>query len=337
MEKQSLPRPPIELLDLATGYQKSKTLFALVEFALPTLLAQKPLSLAEIAPLLQVHPIAADRFLNACVALNLLERIDGAFRNTWLSERFLVKGRPAYLGDQFTNYDRTSYPLWTDLTRKIREWQPGENDDETPQEADQGETSMSAQHNLSLLVGHALGESYDFSSYRKMLDLGGGTGGMSLGICGLHDELRSTIFDLPNIVEVARKLVRESGLTSRIEAQAGNFKEDELPTGFDVALLANLLSVASEETNRHLLQKIYERLPDGGACIISGWILDNNRTGPLIPVLFCLEDINWQAPDVERSAATYEAWLREAGFVEIEREMYCPPTSMIVGRKRESN
>ena len=337
MEKQSLPRPPIELLELAAGYQKSKTLFALIEFALPTQLAQKSLPLAEIARLLRVHPIAADRFLNACVALNLLERIEGSFRNTALSERFLVKGKPTYLGDQFTKYDQTSYPLWSNLTRKLREWQPGETNDEVPQKADQGEASMSAQHNLSLLVGHALGESYDFSLHRRMLDLGGGTGAMSLGICGLHDELRSTVFDLPNIIGVARDFISQSGFTDRIETQIGNFKEDELPHNFDVALLANLLSVASEETNRHLLRRIYERLPDGGACIISGWILDDNRTGPLIPVLFCLEDINWQAPDVERSAATYEAWLVEAGFVETERKMYCPPTSMIVGRRRGSN
>ena len=50
-------------------------------------------------------------------------------------------------------------------------------------------------------------------------------------------------------------------------------------------------------------------------------------------MLFCLEDINWEAPDVERSAATYEVWLADAGFSEIERRVYCPPTSMIVGRK----
>lgn len=55
---------------------------------------------------------------------------------------------------------------------------------------------------------------------------------------------------------------------------------------------------------------------------------------PLIPVLFCLEDINRGAPDVERSASTYQRWLGEAGFVEIKHEVYCPPTSMIVGRKR---
>ncbi|MCA1602373.1 MAG: hypothetical protein LC742_09190 [Acidobacteria bacterium] len=162
------------------------------------------------------------------------------------------------------------------------------------------------------------------------------TGGMSLGVCGRHGQLHSIVLDLPEIVEVAREFVRASGFGDRIEVRAGNFKEDQLPTGFDVALLANLLSVASEETNRELLRRLYERLPDGGAVILSGWILDDNRTGPLIPVLFCLEDINWQAPDVERSAATYEAWLAEAGFVEIMREMYYPPTSMIVGRKRAS-
>lgn len=334
MEKQSLPRPPLELLDLATGYQRSKTLFALVEFALPTLLARGSLPLEEIARLLRIHPLAADRFLNACAALGLLDRVNGEFRNTALSERFLVQGKPTYLGDQFLKYDRTSYPSWTNLTHRLREWRPGATDDEIPQKADQDQASMSAQHNLSLLVGHALGEAYDFSRHRKMLDLGGGTGAMSLGICSLHSGLRAIVFELPAIAEVAREFVGGSGLSDRIEVQAGNFKEDELPAGFDVALLANLLSVASEETNRELLSKLYERLPGGGTVILSGWILDDGRTSPLIPVLFCLEDINWQAPDVERSASTYERWLAAAGFVEIEREMYCPPTSMITGRKR---
>lgn len=333
MGKESLPRPPIELLELATGYQRAKTLFALVEFAVPTLLDGRSLPLAEIARTLRIHPVAADRFLNACVALGLLERDGDEFRNTTLAETFLVKGKPPYLGDQFIKYDRSSYPLWADLARRLQEWQPGESDDETPQPTDHGEASMSAQHNLSLLVGHALGKAYDFSLHRRTLDLGGGTGAMSIGICQRHSELRAIIFDLPDITQIARRFVSESGLADRIEVQAGNFKEDALPEGFDVALLANLLSVAGEETNRKLLREIYERLPDGGAIILSGWILDDGRTSPLIPVLFCLEDISWGAPDVERSAATYERWLAEAGFTEIRREMYCPPTSLIVGRK----
>ncbi len=334
MEQQSLPRPPLELLDLATGYQRSKTLFALVEFGLPTLLARRSLPLEDIARELQIHPLATDRFLNACIALNLLQRDGEKFCNSSLSETFLVQGRPTYLGDLFLQYDQTSYSLWTDLVPKLRAWQPGSTDDEMPQKSGQNEAYVGAQHNFSLLIGRALGEAFDFSQYRKMLDLGAGTGAMSIAICELYEELRASIFDLPAISHVARKFVRESLLLERIEVSAGNFKEDKLPAGFDVVLLANLLSADSEETNRELLHKLYELLPEGGACILSGWILDDNRTGPLIPVLFCMEDIIWQAPDVERSAATYLKWLNEAGFVEIKREMYSPPTSMIVGWKR---
>jgi len=183
MENESLPHPPVELLDLATGYQRSKTLFALVEFGLPTLLAGQTLSLDQIARSLGIHQIAADRFLNACVALRLLDRAGTNFSNTVLSETFLVKGKTAYLGDQLRKYDQASYPNWTDLPNKLRNWLPGATDNAPPPPADQGQASMSAQDNLSLLVGHALGQAYDFSIHQKLLDLGGGTGAMSLGIC----------------------------------------------------------------------------------------------------------------------------------------------------------
>lgn len=337
MENQTLPlpRPPLELLELANAYQRSKILFALIEFSLPTLLAQRPMKLEEIAGALKVHELAADSFLNACVALGLLERERDEYRNSTLAAEFLVRGKPCYLGDQFSSYDRTSYPLWAGLVRNMRRWQPGATDAELPPEDDQGEAGMRGRHNLSLLVGQALGEAFDFSPFSRMLDLGGGTGAMSLSICERHAKLRSVIFDLPQVARVAREYINERGMANRVEVLTGNFKVDELPFDFDVALLANLLSVASEETNRRLFERIYDRLPDGGAIIISGYILDDGRTGPLIPVLFCLQDINWQAPDVERDISTYRGWLEAAGFVDVEHQTYCPPTSLLVGRKKK--
>ncbi|MDQ3920500.1 MAG: acetylserotonin O-methyltransferase, partial [Acidobacteriota bacterium] len=282
---------------------------------------------------ISLHPVAADRFFNACVALGLLRREGGEVRNAQLSARFLVKGEPTYLGDFFLKYDHASYPRWDDLVHRLRAWRPGATDDEPPPAADQGEAGMRARHNYSLLVAHALGKSYDFSRHRVMLDLGGGTGAYSISLCRSHESLRAVVFDLPPVARLAREYVTESDVSPRVEVRAGDFKKDALPAGFDVALLADLLSVASEETNRALLREIYGRLPGGGAVIVSGWILDDVRTSPLVPVLFCLEDINWRAPDVERSASTYAGWLAEAGFVEIEHKTYCPPTSMIVGRK----
>ncbi len=333
MSDESYPVPPIELLELATGYQRSKTLFTLVAFEVPTLLAHRSLPLSDIAAAIKLHPIAADRFLNACVALNLLERVGGEFRNTALSERFLMKGKPTYLGDQCCHYDKDSYPLWTTLASNLRSWHPGSAVHDIPDSTDEGNESMKAQHNLSLMVGRALGQAFDFSRHRTLLDLGGGTAAMSIGICQVNPLIGSIVVDLPGITEIAQTFVDSANLGSRISVLPGNFKEDVLPEGFDIALLANLLSVASEETNRRLFRSIYHLLPPGGVCIISGWILDDSRTSPLIPVLFCLEDIGWQAPDVERTESTYKRWLEEAGFTTVERSLYCPPTSMLVARK----
>ncbi|HEX4946981.1 MAG TPA: methyltransferase [Blastocatellia bacterium] len=334
--KAPQPEPsPRALLDLATAYQQSKVLFALVEFGLPTMLASAPHSTAEVAEQLHLHPRAADRLLHAGVALGLLQKEAGLFCNAPLAAEFLVQNKESYLGDQLLGYDRVSYPLWSDLTAKLRDWQPAATDNEVPQEEDQGAEALSAMHNLAVLTGRALGQAYDFSPHRLMLDLGGGTGAMSIGICQQHPHLRAQVYDLPHIVDTAQEFIAAAGLRERIATVAGNFKEDKLPDGYDVVLLANFLSVASEETNRALLRQLYEQLPDGGAVILSGWILADTRTSPLISVLFCLEDINWGAPDVERSAATYEEWLRAAGFVDIHGATYYAPTSMIVGRKRE--
>ncbi len=326
--------PPPELLDLATGYQRSQTLFALVALGVPTLLAPRPMGLGSLSEAMGVDRLAADRFLNACVALGLLTRDGVSFANTPLSERFLSRGSPSYIGDQFARYAATSYPLWSDLAGRLRAWVPGATDADEPEDDDQGAASMRAQHTFSLLVGRALGRAFDFRSHRLLLDLGGGSGAMAIGACEENPSLRAVLLDLPQIAPVAEEMIARAGLAERVRVTAGDFKRDPLPEGFDVALLANLLSVSSEATNRELLARIYDALPSGGAVILSGWVLDDARTSPVVPVLFCLEDINRRAPDVERTGAVYAAWLRDAGFVHVTRGMYCPPTSMIVGYKR---
>lgn len=334
MTSASLRQPPLELLDLATGYQRAKILFLLVEFDLSTLLSGRRLTAEQIAHSLGMDVRAAESFLNACVALNLLELIDGAYRNSQLAETFLVAGKSTYLGDEFARYDRKSYPMWIDMSERLRQWRPGAGDDKIPDQVDQGPFGVRARHNLSMLVGNALADAYDFSRHNEMLDLGGGTGAISISVCKAHNRLTSTIVDLPPVAEVAREFVSDEGLSDRIKVLAGNFKKDDLTSGFDVALLANLLSVASEETNIRLFKRIYDRLPKRGAIILCGYILDDARVSPLIPVLFCLQDIGAQVPDVERDFATYSDWLKAAGFADLERKMFASPSSMIIAHKR---
>ncbi|HEX8637633.1 MAG TPA: methyltransferase [Pyrinomonadaceae bacterium] len=321
------------LLDLAIGYQKAKVLFTFAELGVADVLREKPLPAKAVAQTAKINPLAMERFLNACVSVGLLEKSNESYRNSVLSEQFLRRDAEFYLGGQINRYDDRSYPMWADLTEHLKNWEDGDSERSTPESDDQGAEAMAEQHNLSLLHGHALAKAFDFAKYKKVLDLGGGTGAMSIGLCKHYENLRSIVFDLPENVETAREFIEKSNLSNRIEAVGGDFQKDELPDSFDVALLANFMSVAEENVNKKLLADIFKKLPSGGACILSGLIMDDSRLAPLAAVLFCLEDICWNAPDVERSESVYTKWLREAGFQNIECRNYLEPTKMLFGFK----
>ena len=333
MKKQSKIETPDELLELAIGYQKSQVLFSFVELEIPKILAEKNLSAKELAEKLSIDAIAMERFLNASVVVGLLERENGIYKNTSLAEYFFDNDSEFYLGGQIKRYKTRSYPLWENLTEKLKSWKHGKTKNETPDEEDQGADSMAEQHNLALLHGISLAKAFDFSKYKKVLDIGGGTGAMSIGLCRTFSELEATVFDLPENTTVAREFIEKTGLQNRIKVVGGDFRESSLPDNFDFALLANFMSVAQAEANKKLLARIYEKLPAGGACLLSGWIIDDTHLAPEISVLFCLEDICWGAPDVERSQKTYSNWLAEAGFVNIRCETYLYPTKMLYGFK----
>lgn len=326
------PSSPTTLVALATGYQRSKVLFALIALRVPTLLAESPRSLGEIAQELGADPLAAGRFLNAAVALGLLVREGDAYGNAPDSQRFLVCGSPTYLGDFFARYDRASGSnVWARFPESLRSWRPGASIVST--EGIPVGAEVDGQHRLSLLAGEALAEALDFSAQRRLLDLGGGTGAMSIALCRRYPELRAIVLDLRRMAEIARVYVRESGLTDTIEVREGDLVAGPLPGGCDLVLLANVLSMLSAETSKALLGRIYECLQPDGRIVLSGSMLDVGETGPLSGLLFCLEDIALSAPDVERSWASYADWLQRAGFERVEHRKYFDSMDVVVGSK----
>lgn len=323
------------LLDLMAAYQKSQVLFSFVELEISDALDGKTLTARELAQMKNVHPLAMERFLNAAVVAGLLEREKDGYQNSETSESFLIRNREFYLGGQVERHRKRSAPVWAKLTEKLKDWKYGEQEQEeaTPDSDDQGAEAMTEQHNLALLHGYELGKAFDFSKHRKILDLGGGTGASSIALCRSYPHLESIVFDLPENIETAEKIVEKANLSDRITLIGGDFKKDYLPEDFDAVLLANFMAVADAEENKQLLKKLYEKLPAGGVCILSGWIIDDSHLAPPISVLFCLEDVCWNAPDVERSERVYTDWLEEAGFSDIKCETYLSPTKLLYGTK----
>jgi len=322
-----------ELLELMAAYQKSRVLFTFVELKIPEILNKEKLTATQVAKIKKIHPLAMERFLNACVSVGLLKKEKDDYSNARLTESFLVKDEKFYLGGQVERHRKRSSPVWSKLTTRLKKWEYGDDEKTSPETEDQGSRAMAEQHNLALLHGFELAKAFDFSRYKRILDLGGGTAAASIALCKSYPKLESITFDLPENVEIAEESVRKENLSTRISVIGGDFKKDALPDGFDAVLLANFMSVADAGANQKLLKKIYRKLPRRGACILSGWIIDDSHLAPQTSILFCLEDICWNAPDVERSEKVYTEWMKKAGFSKIKCETYLEPTKILYGIK----
>jgi SAM-dependent methyltransferase len=179
---------------------------------------------------------------------------------------------------------------------------------------------QSNNHGWRLQFGEELGRRYDFSRHRHFLDIGGGSGGWCIGLRRRYPDLRCTVFDLPEVGELALQSIRESGNEGEITYVAGSFFSDPLPSGADVALLANVLHNWTPEDDRVILGKVHDALAPGGTLLVHEYFFADDWTGLMEAVFEAFVLLGpegksgWQP-----SYAEMETLLTEAGFTDLER------------------
>jgi acetylserotonin N-methyltransferase len=170
---------------------------------------------------------------------------------------------------------------------------------------------LAGMHGRGLLASPAVVASFDLSRFRRLVDLGGGTGHLALAAVDRYPQLRAAVFDLPEVGSVTRDYVG-----GRVEVLEGDFFTDRLPQA-DLYALGQILHDWTEEKIQMLLAKVFEALPSGGALLISEKLLDDDKTGPLhvvmqsLNMLVCTEGR-------ERTLMEYTSLLRRAGFSSVE-------------------
>jgi hypothetical protein len=121
-----------------------------------------------------------------------------------------------------------------------------------------------------------------------MLDIGGASGTYTIAFLRKNKEMRATIFDLEPVIPLARKRIETEGLSNRVSFVAGDFYKDNLPTGYDLALLSAMIHQNSNDENLALYRKIFNALESGGTILIRDHIMDESRAKPSAGALFAL-------------------------------------------------
>jgi acetylserotonin N-methyltransferase len=312
------PRPILGLID---AFRTSKVMFTAVSLGIFDRLEESPAGAAALAAEKACHPDALERLLNACVALGLLAQDGDQYRNEPAASQYLRLKSPDTLTGYILFSDRVLYRLWGNLEDAVREgthrWAQtfgGRSGvfEELFSTEEAMRTFVAGMHGMGLVASPAVVAAFDLSRFTHLCDLGGATGHLAIEACRRYPGLRATVFDLPAVVPQAEEYAARAGLSNRVEVRAGDFFTDDLPPA-DLYAVGRILHDWTEAKILALLRKIYAALPAGGAVLVAERLLYPFKDGPLAANLQSLNMLVVMEGK-ERTAAEYEALLRDAGF-----------------------
>jgi O-methyltransferase domain/Dimerisation domain len=331
---------PAPVVNLIYAYRQSKTMFVAVSLGVFDRLEKGAAGAATLARELGLDTDALERLLDACVGLRLLEKQGSHYSNSAVAKTYLTRSSPDTLAGYILYSDRALYPLWGNLEAAVREgtnrWQQTLGGDASIFEhffrtEEARRDFLSGMNGFGRLSSPVVVGAFDLGRFRRLVDLGGGTGHLALAACARYAQLEAAIFDLPAALASAREYVGRSEDADRCALIAGDFFVDPLPDA-DIFALGRILHDWSVDKIRVLLAKILKRLPVGGALLIAEKLLDDNKSGPMpalmqsLSMLVCTEG-------KERTLAEYAALLREAGFGRIEGKVTGAPLDAVLAWK----
>jgi len=315
------------IVRLASGFMAAKHLFAASELGLFEALADAPADLDALASRTGLTRRAARISADAMVALGILEREGDLYRNGPAADGFLAGKAGSDLRPLLRFWNRISYPAWVDFAEALARGPVQE-----VFELDEEEQAIVTAGIEAALAGpaNALGQVVDFSSSRRLLDVGGGTGSWSIATARRYPHLKGTIVELPVVAALAEQRVAGAGLADRLAVVAVDAMADDLPEGHDTVLVANLVHYWSPDTNAALLRRVRAAVQPGAKLLLADFWTDPTHTEPVHAALMAGEfAAHLRAGDVY-SVDEVRDWLPAAGWCFVEHRPLTGPQSLIL-------
>jgi len=320
---------------LEDGAIRAQALAFCLRIGLFDRLDREPLSIQEMASEFGLSPRVLPAICSFLASQQLIELRGGRFHNTAAASAFLVRASDRYAGGRgllFAGYYDAIKHLPEALATGMP-WTPeGQHDmfaSFGPEEQRWFADGMfsNAIHGARWLLGQV-----DFSPFRRLLDVGGNTGGYALTILEHHPRLQATIFDLEPVGKLARQRARAAALESRLEFVAGSFFTDDLPPGHDVVLLSSILHDWADADCAEILARCHRALGPGGMIVVTEPMLAEDATGPDHPSASGLTMALLGGEN--RTRARIAGMLEAAGFGDCWRSPLGPQNSVVTGRRR---
>lgn len=330
-------RGPGEILQLTMAFYGSRALISAVELDIFTLLAEKPMTTGELCDRAGIHSRGASDFLDALVALGLLERDgDGVYSNGPTADRYLDRRKPEYVGGYTRLADTKLLPVWTRLTDALR---TGEKQVPSQggffggyQDPEAARNFLGAMDAVNSGVGRSLSGALNWQEYESFVDLGGARGNLAAHLRKAHPHLDATCFDLPQMEPFFHEHMKVLGTVDQVRFTAGDFFEDVLPRA-DVFVVGHILHYFGLRQREDLLARIFGALNPGGVVLVYDRMIDNDRRGAPLSLLGSLNMLLTSTDGREYTPTECTQWLSGAGYTDLRTTAVSRPDTLVIGHK----
>lgn len=330
---------PSKIMQLGSSFMASKTLLSAIELGLFTELAKGPLSLDTLSSRLQLHRRGARDFVDALVALGMLNRTGAKYANTPETALFLDRNKPSYVGGILEMANARLYPFWGTLTEGLQTGKP-QNEVKTggdffgtlysdPQRL---EGFLKAMTGLSIGSAQVIAKKFPWKRYRTFVDVGCAQGGVAVEIALAHKHLTGGGMDLPVVQPIFEAYAKRRGVASRMKFYAGDFFNDPMPK-CDVIVMGHILHDWNLDEKMMLLRKAYDALPAKGAVIVHEALIDDARKRNAFGLLMSLNMLIETHGGFDYTGADCRSWMKSVGFKRTQVVPLAGPDGMVIGYK----
>jgi SAM-dependent methyltransferase len=311
-----MPMNPQTILELGREFMKPRIFLTAAELDVFTAIAKEPLTADEVASRLEVSPRGIALLLDALVPMGLLEKQDGRYSCPAEVAAALSSDSPTSVL-AIVRLSAGGWRRWSDLTEIVRR---GKTEARSPMFGDdrrEQATFIRAMDVIASRLAPAIAAAVDPGDAKRLLDVGGALGTYTQAFLEAAPGLRATLFDLSPVVQMAQERFQGGDLAERISFVAGDFYEDELPAGHDLALLSAIIHQNSPEQNIELYGKVGRALEPGGRLVIRDHVMNPEHTQPASGTLFAINMLVGTAGGSTYSFDEIRQDLEAAGFTRV--------------------
>jgi SAM-dependent methyltransferase len=300
-----------------TLYQRSSVLMAAAELGAFAALADGPATAAEIAGRIGATADAAERLMEALLALEYVSSQGGRFALNDFSRSFLRDGAGGML--RLAWKEHIFYEAWSRLAQSIKSGKP-----QFPSYAERikgdfpsVEKFLLALNDLGQMAAPGVIATGAFAGARTILDLGGGAAGYAAELSAAIPGAQVTLADLPAILPIARGHLERKGLAGRVELVAADFLVDGCGIAgrsFDRVFLSHILHDFEAAAASAIVARAARLVGPGGRLVILDVLVPD--AGPRNPVeaLFDLMMLVEVPGGRSHRLADVRAWMAAAGL-----------------------